>query len=49
MFRHRLFFPIVNFIVSSTGLYFQTTVLLPWHNEISKQIMAIQKLLIDKT
>jgi len=34
--------PVLNFCISSTALLFQTTVLYPWHNEISKQINNLE-------
>lgn len=35
--------PIANFCISSSALLFQTTVLFPWHNEISEQINKLEK------
>ena len=49
MFQNRLFLPIVNFMISSTALFFQITVLLPWQEKLSKQMIELQKLIIDKT
>ena len=33
----------INFITSISALGFQTTVLYPWHNELSKKIDTISK------
>jgi hypothetical protein len=41
------YLPIVNFVIASSGLVFQTTVLYPWHKNISKQIDEMDKK-IDK-
>lgn len=34
--------PIINLFITSSALFFQTTVLLPWHNHISKQINKLE-------
>ena len=35
--------PLVNFALSSAGLMFQTCVLHPWHNQLSKQMDQLNK------
>jgi hypothetical protein len=40
--------PLANFIVASSALTFQVTVLHPWHNELSQQIKEIDKKLNKK-
>ena len=40
MFYKKL--PILNFIIASSALAFQTTILYPWHNDISKQINNLE-------
>jgi hypothetical protein len=43
MFRRiNKYLPLCNFMISSTAFFFQTTVLLPWHNEISKKIDLLE-------
>ncbi len=44
---NKLFFstdriPKINLFIASTALLFQTTVLLPWHNDISTQINKLE-------
>ncbi len=34
--------PKINLFITSSALFFQTTVLLPWHNDISKQIYKLE-------
>jgi len=35
--------PFVNFAVSFTALTFQTTVLYPWHEELSKELKLLKE------
>ena len=39
----RLPIPRINLFIASTALMFQTTVLFPWHNDISSQINKLQE------
>ena len=41
--RINKYLPTLNFIISSTAFLFQATVLLPWHNKISKQIDLLKR------
>ena len=34
--------PLVNFVIASTALAFQSKVLYPWHNKLSKQLMVVE-------
>jgi hypothetical protein len=34
--------PFINLAVTTTALTFQTTVLYPWHNKLSKQLEKIE-------
>jgi hypothetical protein len=44
------YLPLFNFVIASSALIFQTTVLYPWHKDISKQIDKMDKKIykIDK-
>ena len=35
--------PVANFVISSSALFFQVTVLYPWHKDLSKDIQKIDK------
>jgi hypothetical protein len=37
------YLPFANFIISGTALYFQTNVLYPWHNDLSKDIRKLHR------
>ena len=37
------FLPIINLTIGSIALYFQTTVLYPWHNELEKKFDKLDK------
>jgi hypothetical protein len=36
------FLPVVNFVVASTALGFQVSVLHPWHNQLDKDLSGLQ-------
>jgi hypothetical protein len=36
------FLPIFNFVIASTALGFQVTVLYPWHNQLEKDFNGLQ-------
>jgi hypothetical protein len=40
--------PLINLAVTTTALAFQTNVLYPWHNEISKELKEIKEI-VSKT
>ena len=44
MFYRKLYrkMPFINFAISSCALLFQTTVLYPWHKELSLQIDRVE-------
>jgi hypothetical protein len=37
------YLPLANFVVAGTALCFQTNILYPWHNEISKDIQKANR------
>jgi hypothetical protein len=41
--RANRYMPFVNFAVSLTALTFQTTVLYPWHEELSKELKLLKE------
>ena len=41
------YLPIISFIVGTTALTFQITVLYPWHNELDKDFHKLEKLKIE--
>jgi hypothetical protein len=41
--RANRYMPFVNFAVSFTALTFQTTVLYPWHEELSKELKLLKE------
>ena len=38
----RRYLPFCNFVVAITGVMFQTTVLYPWHKQLSKELAEIK-------
>jgi hypothetical protein len=40
--------PFINLAVSTTALLFQTTILNPWHNKISKEIQSLTNSMENK-